>query len=198
MKTTLQIDDGLLKSFQEAVLREHGKLKGAQSEALEEAVKLWLAFKGVKRFFAIVDSSTAKIVDFEHVREAIINALREGKVRMAETLVFPLFDVFDDREDLSVLLEAVQSVLGKPTSSEGSIEDLEHSGDWAVYSWRIREGEHGYSMKFVLRMSFNCVGYSRIWSREILNVRDIQEKLSEKDLAYEIKPSEPTYRPIQE
>ena len=197
MKTTLQIDDVLLERFQEAVLREHGKLKGAQSEALEEAVKLWLAFKGVKRYFAIIDSNSAKIADLEHVKKAVINALRERKVQRAETLVFPLFDSFD-REDLTGLLEAVQSVLGKPTSSDGSIEDLEHSGDWAVYSWRIREGEHGYSMKFVMRMSFNHVGYSRIWSREILNVRDLQEKLSEKDLAYEIKPSEPTYQPIQE
>jgi len=110
---------------------------------------------------------------------------------------FPLFDAFD-REALTGLPEAVQSVLGKPASSDGSIEDLEHSGDWAVYSWRIREGEHGCSMKFVMRMSFNHVGYSRIWSREVLNLQELLEKLLEKDLAYEIKPSEPIYRPIQE
>ncbi|MCD6538861.1 hypothetical protein J7L18_09715 [Candidatus Bathyarchaeota archaeon] len=110
---------------------------------------------------------------------------------------FQLFDAFD-REDPTGLLEAVQSVLGKPTSSDGSIEDLEHSGDWAVYSRRIREGERGCSMKFMMRMSFNHVGYSRIWSREALNVQELLEKMLEKDLAYEIKPSEPIYRPIQE
>ena len=44
-KTTLRIRKDVFGTFQETVEEEWGKLKGAQNEALNEAVLLWLAYK---------------------------------------------------------------------------------------------------------------------------------------------------------
>src|SRR5208282_2018766 len=44
--TSVRMDEDVLSLFQEVVRRHAGKLKGAQSEAMNEAVLLWLAHKG--------------------------------------------------------------------------------------------------------------------------------------------------------
>lgn len=46
MKTTLIVEGDVMELFQENVQRTWGKLKGAQSEALREAMILWLSHKG--------------------------------------------------------------------------------------------------------------------------------------------------------
>ncbi len=45
MKTTLVVEGDVMELFQENVQRTWGKLKGAQSEALREAMILWLSHK---------------------------------------------------------------------------------------------------------------------------------------------------------
>lgn len=170
MKTTLQVDTKLLEEFQDVVTKEYGKLKGAQSEALAEAVKLWLAFRGRRRYFAHAGAQV-KVLTLDEVRAALEKAAKEKAV-MPEAIVVPLFETFD-REELRHLLGAVVSALGEPSDAEGSLDSLEHDDGLAVFGWKVRSGEGGYALRFVVRMGFRFVGYSRLWSAEMAGVRDL-------------------------
>lgn len=131
----------------------------------------------------------------ESVKGVIINALKKGNIQVAETLVFPLFDSFD-RDDLKGALEAVKSVLGEPDMSDRSVDELEHDQDQAVYVWKVKEGSGGYSLKFTMRMSFQLIGYSRLWSKAVESIHDLIQKASEGDLAYDVTYAGQTSQPI--
>lgn len=173
MKTTLEVESGLLDEFQKAVVEEHGKLKGAQSEAICEAIKLWLAFRGRGRFFAVVGSDKVKVMKWGEVKEKLVDELREGSVSMSETAILPLFDTFS-KDELKEVLDVVRSVLGEPDEAEGSIEELSHSEDQALLAWKVKEGVEGYGLRFTLRMSLHFIGYSRLWSKNVVGIKDLQ------------------------
>ena len=196
MKTTLQVEDELLREFQEAVTEEFGKLKGAQSEALNEAMKLWLAFRGKKRFFTIIGPQGVRVAGLKEAVDELVNALREGRVQAADTRIVPLFDSFD-REELREMLEAAKSVLGPHFRSEGSIEELEHDEDYAVYSWNIRNGRGGYSLRFTMRMSLCSIVYNRLWSREVTNIKDLLWSQADEEPEYDITYDAPSGQPSQ-
>jgi len=174
-------------------MSEFGKLKGAQSEALCEAVRLWLAFRGKARFFAVVGPDGVQVLTWEQVKEKLLKELRERRVHMGETAVLPLFDTFS-RDELRDVLNVVRGALGEPKEA-GSLEDLEHYEDQVIFAWKVREGRDGYDLRFTLRMSFRFIGYSRLWSRDVVSVKDLQE-FQKGEGAYRVKrverPAQPT------
>jgi hypothetical protein len=178
MKTTLEVQHELLEEFQKAVVKEHGKLKGAQSKALCEAIKLWLAFRGRARFFAVVSSNEVQVAKWEEVKDKLVCELRQGRVPMGETAILPLFDTFN-KDELKDMLDAVISALGEPDETEGLLEELNHPEDQAVFVWRLKEGKEGYGLRLTLRMSLSFVGYSRLWSKNVMSVKDLQLRSEE-------------------
>ncbi|MEM3432609.1 MAG: hypothetical protein QXG08_01070 [Candidatus Methanomethyliaceae archaeon] len=164
MKTTLMINDGLMEEFQRAVEEEYGKLKGAQSEALKDAVKLWLALKGRRRFFLMTGSDGERIVGLDELRE-VLAGLRVENVKTWETIFFPIFDSFG-KDDLKGLFDVVVAALGPPTRADGSIDGLEGDDDFAVFVWKLKDGKGGYALRLSLRMGLSCISYSALWSKE--------------------------------
>jgi len=170
MKTSLQVDEGLLKEFQSAVERRFGKLKGAQSEALSEAIKLWLAFSGKRRYFLVSGPEAWKIVDFEELKE-MLRGIKGMDVRPFDTCISPIFDTFD-KEDLKEILAAVEEALGAPTESDGSIEELERK-EPAVYTWKLKDGRGGYAFRFFLAMRRGGVSYNAFWTKKAMSLEDL-------------------------
>jgi hypothetical protein len=194
MKTTLQVEDDLLLEFQRAVMEEYGKLKGAQSEALAEAMKLWLAFKGRRRFFAVAGPSRLEIMSSEEMKKMLVNSLSRGSVSFYERIVVPLFDSFD-RGELFEVVEAVKEVLGDPLEATSSIEDIEHDDDIVVFTWRVKEEGWDYTLKFQLRVSLGFIGFSRALSKKVMDIKRLTERLKEEDLKYDVTRVEPTFQP---
>ena len=120
-KTTFRGAPEVFDTFQEAVMGEWGKLKGAQNEAINEAVLLWLAYKKDIPVAILNHSATGR-------KEVIL----QGKVsnRIAESLANPLENVgvwpvgkgWFVRSVYVEVSRALRSLLGKP---KVAVEDLD-------------------------------------------------------------------------
>jgi len=139
MKTTLVIDDEMFEEFQCAVEDDYGKLKGAQSEALNEAVLLWLAHK--KGYPVFIMSFTRKGKSFVFKAAELESRLREALSvrRRPDILVHPvgicpqgyiaealrvLLDVYDSPKSAEIKSTETNEIINefKPTDGPEEIE----------------------------------------------------------------------------
>ncbi|OYT46505.1 hypothetical protein B6U84_00245 [Candidatus Bathyarchaeota archaeon ex4484_40] len=62
VKTSIRLDEDVLRMFQSSVIEEFGKLKGAQNEAFREAVLLWLAYKRGEPVVVLADDRSGRLM----------------------------------------------------------------------------------------------------------------------------------------
>jgi hypothetical protein len=79
--TSVRIDDDLLSLFQDVVRRHAGKLKGAQSDAVNEAVLLWLAHKGETIAISLTVDGRERVIAPRDFVGSIQKALEGSTIR---------------------------------------------------------------------------------------------------------------------
>jgi len=133
-KTTLQVEKGLLEKFQETVVQRFGKLKGAQSEALAEAMKLWLSYTGSLKCVRLFGGGVDKVVELEEVPRVVVDCLKRKMFSRSDISIVPLFFRFT-AEDFNFLHVQLENMLGGLALRE----DGEENEKAAV--WRLNERE---------------------------------------------------------
>jgi hypothetical protein len=127
MKTTLVVESDVMELFQENVQRTWGKLKGAQSEALREAMILWLSHKGQIIAVSFHDGKRECIGTVEEFFLALRDLVQKKRGIHCNAVVL-------GREQEAVLsgtLRVLMNVLGQPnaayvrdTTEDKNIEEL--------------------------------------------------------------------------
>ncbi|MEM3361496.1 MAG: hypothetical protein QXJ62_04920 [Nitrososphaeria archaeon] len=112
MRTSLRIDSKLLEKFQKAVIRRYGKLKGAQSTAISEAVKLWLSYSGEIKYVRVFGGNFNAIIELEDLAETVKDALVKGFLEESDLTAVPLFFVIEDAERKNVI-SSFQEIFGE-------------------------------------------------------------------------------------
>lgn len=145
MKTTLQVEDELLSRFQEAVVKRSGKLKGSQSEALAEAMRLWLSYIGSMRCVRVIGGGIDAILEFEKLPNVVKNALESDAFARSDLTAVPLFFRFA-KEDLESLHGSLAVLLGEKARTTGRMDDFA-DGCGVSYSWPLSNSK---------RLVLNC------------------------------------------
>lgn len=139
MKTTLQVDDELLSEFQKTVVKRHGKLKGPQSEALAEAMRLWLSYVGYAKSVRVIGGGLDAIQDFEKLPDVVRSAFESGMFDRSDLTAVPLFFRFK-KADLESLCASFTSTWGEAVRVLGNIDSFE-GGSGVSFSWRLPNGK---------------------------------------------------------
>ncbi len=77
-KTTLRIEPSLLEMFQKKVESMAGKLKGAQNDALNEAVLLWIGYRGEEKVVSVATKEGTRVEKMTEVKEMMYEFVRQG------------------------------------------------------------------------------------------------------------------------
>jgi hypothetical protein len=145
MKTTLLVESDIMELFQENVQRIWGKLKGAQSEALREAILLWLSRRGEITAVDFHDGRRGRIGTVEEFLSALREVIqrKRGIQCNASVLGCGCEEVFTDALKLMV------AVLGNPSSAyisdmdEGEVLEKLEGVDVKAWMRRLFEWEDG-------------------------------------------------------
>lgn len=135
LKTTLQVDDELLSEFQERVVKRYGKLKGPQSEALAEAMRLWLSYIGQAKNARVVGGGMDVIQEFDKLPEVARKAFRKGLFERSDITAVPLFFRFR-KTDVESLCASFTSMWGEAVRVSGNIDSIE-TGGGVSYTWQL-------------------------------------------------------------
>lgn len=133
-KTTLQVEKDLLNRFQGAVVRRFGKLKGAQSEALAEAMRLWLSYTGSSKCVRLFGGDMDRVVELGKVPAIVVGCLKRRVFSKSDVSIVPLFFRFTF-EDFNFLRSQLESMLN------GLVAKEDGEGDEKVVVWRLNERE---------------------------------------------------------
>jgi len=147
-KTTLRIRKDVFETFQETVEEEWGKLKGAQNEALNEAVLLWLAYK-----------KDVAVALLNHNRTGRKEVLLQGELgnRLTQVLentkedigVWPVGKNHFIRSVYVKILDALVRLFGRPDASDVEnldtgetleVLDTAHSEGWIEKLFEYEDG----------------------------------------------------------
>lgn len=112
MKTTLVVESDVMELFQENVQRTWGKLKGAQSEALREAMLLWLSHKGQITAISFHDGRRERISTIEEFFTALQELVQKKRGIQCNASILGQ----GKEEVLSASLRVLMNVLGNPAS----------------------------------------------------------------------------------
>ena len=138
MKTTLQVSEDLLTEFQSVVSKRFGKLKGSQSEALVEAMKLWLSYVGEARCVRTFGGGVDMIVELKDFPEIVRKLLENGGFRKSDVTAVTLFYRFTE-DDVANVCSNIVGFLGGEEAASGSMEEFTR-GSGVSFSWRLTNG----------------------------------------------------------
>jgi len=139
LKTTLQVDDELLSEFQNRVVKRYGKLKGTQSGALAEAMKLWLSYTGHATNTRVVGGGMDAIYEFDKLPDIAKNALQKGLFERSDITAVPLFFRFK-KAHLEALCVSFKSRWGEAVTVSGNIDSIEVGGGVSL-AWQLPNGK---------------------------------------------------------
>jgi len=134
-KTTLQVQKDLLVKFQNAVSRRFGKLKGAQSEALAEAMKLWLSYVGEEMYFSVEGS----LMSLDEAVNFIVEKVKDGSLHRSDVTLIPLaFSLHED--SINRIRGAFEKVFGKAINEGGEDRmylkwNIDENRELVMYFW---------------------------------------------------------------
>lgn len=112
MKTTLVVEGDVMELFQENVQRTWGKLKGAQSEALREAMLLWLSHKGQITAVSFHDGKRECIGTVEEFFSALRELVQKKRGIHCNATIFGEHEAV-----LSGTLGVLMNLLGQPSAA---------------------------------------------------------------------------------
>ncbi|MCL2476704.1 hypothetical protein [Candidatus Bathycorpusculum sp.] len=113
MKTTLMVEEDMMELFQENIQRTWGKLKGAQSQALKEAMLLWLAHKKQITAITFHDGKQEHITTIEEFLKTLHTNLLTRKKGLQYNAT--IIGQTETETILSDTLRVLISTLGKPS-----------------------------------------------------------------------------------
>lgn len=129
--TSVRMNEDVLSLFQEVIRRQKRKLKGAQSEAINEAVLLWLAHKGEMNAVSFTLEGDEYVLALPDFIDRFQTALKGKPVRCTARLLGP-----GATEPFVVkVLEVAIAQYGRPDvwrveeTDEGKTWDLAELGD---------------------------------------------------------------------
>jgi len=132
------VEDTVMELFQENIQRTWGKLKGAQSEALKEAMLLWLAHKQQITAINFHDGKQEHITTIEEFLKTLhINLLNRKKGAQYNATIIGQTEI---EPTLSDTLRVLISTLGKPSTLQ--VNDKEEGKTLEEYP-ELKEGEVG-------------------------------------------------------
>jgi hypothetical protein len=102
-KTTLRIEPDLLSKFQRKVESAAGKLKGAQNEALNEAVLLWIGYRGEEKVVSVATKRGSRVMRMEGAKDVIEDLVRDGWDEGRGASVKALFAPIENSEIVEIL-----------------------------------------------------------------------------------------------
>jgi len=102
-KTTLRIEPDLLKKFQKKVESVAGKLKGAQNEALNEAVLLWIGYRGEEKVVSVAAKQRSRVIRMEEAKDVIEELVRDGWDESRGASMKALFAPIENSEIVEIL-----------------------------------------------------------------------------------------------
>jgi hypothetical protein len=158
--TSVRINEDVLSLFQEVIRRKKRKLKGAQSEAVNEAVLLWLAHKGEMNAVSFTVELDEYVLSLPDFIERLQTTLKGKSVRCTARLLGPAAT-----EPFVVkVLEVVIGRYGKPKVLRVVEEDGEKSWDLSELGDDLRrlvrkfcEIEDGELGEVSLNVEWKCV-----------------------------------------
>jgi hypothetical protein len=103
-KTTLRIEPSLLETFQKKVESTAGKLKGAQNDALNEAVLLWIGYRGEEKVVSVATKEGTKVVKLVEVKGMLDGFVRQGWDEGRGVSVKALFAPIENAEIVEMLV----------------------------------------------------------------------------------------------
>jgi len=145
LKTTLQVEKELLEDFQNAVVRRFGKLKGSQSQALAEAMKLWLSYVGEAKCVRVFGGGIDTVQELARLPDTFKHALEDGLLEKSDVTAVPLFFRFTV-EDVESLCASISGMLNKEPRVAGRVEGFE-GGSGISFHWPLADAK---------RLVLNC------------------------------------------
>ncbi|MHB1907758.1 MAG: hypothetical protein ACYCQJ_02660 [Nitrososphaerales archaeon] len=146
-KTTIRLSPELTKTFQEEVSEEAGKLRGAQNESFNEAVLLWLGYKGRKQVVSVATAEGSEPIALERVESSLSNFLKEGWSELKGMTIRALFTRIKPSDTVSILRPFKKMNLKeiKYTSKFGEVVKLSNINEIS----NLTETEEGtFALKF--------------------------------------------------
>ena len=144
-KTTLQVEDELLDNFQNAVVRRFGKLKGSQSQALAEAMRIWLSYVGEVRCVRVFGGGVDTVQELGRLPHTFKHALEDGLLEKSDVTAVPLFFRFTV-ENVESFCASISKMLNKEPRVIGRVEGFEGGGGISFH-WQLTDAK---------RLVLNC------------------------------------------
>jgi hypothetical protein len=150
-KTTLRIEPSLLETFQKKVESMAGKLKGAQNDALNEAVLLWIGYRGEEKVVSVATREGTKVVKLAEVKGMLDEFVRQGWDEGRGVSVKALFAPIENAEMVEMLepfkgfrlvdVKFVADGSGEETKLQNAEEISESHRTDGTFSVRYDEGQ---------------------------------------------------------